>query len=98
MAIYAVGYDLTFPHEYNAFYECLESFPHVHVMDSLWLIQTDSGSGEIRDRLLAHINKGDALFVSRMNQDWAGAGTQCGDWLKATERQWQRKCAQALAK
>ena len=96
MAIYSIAYNLNFPQEYNAFYECLESYPHIHVMDSLWLIQTDSESGELRDRLLPCINKGDALFISRMNQDWAGAGTHCGDWLKATDRLWH-KPAQAYS-
>lgn len=98
MAIYAVAYDLTFPQEYNAFYECLESYPHIHVMDSLWLVQTDCESGDLRDQLSTHIHKGDALFVSRMNQDWAGAGTQCGDWLKATERQWHKAAQASIAK
>lgn len=96
MAIYAIAYDLTLPQEYNGFYECLESYPHVHVMDSFWLIQADTESGELRDSLLPYIKRGDSLFISGMSQDWAGAGTQCGDWLKATDRLWH-KPAQAYA-
>ncbi|SFH86682.1 hypothetical protein [Modicisalibacter xianhensis] len=86
MAIYSIAYDLFQPQEYQAFYECLEAFPHVHVMDSLWLVQANEEAGALRDRLMPLISGGDALFVSRVSQDWAGAGTQCGEWLNAPER------------
>ena len=86
MAIYSIAYDLFQPQEYQAFYDCLEAFPHVHVMDSLWLVQTDDNAGALRDCLLPLLSGGDSLFISRVSQDWAGAGTQCGEWLNDTER------------
>lgn len=86
MAIYSIAYDLLYPREYSDFYGCLESYPHVQVMDSFWLIQTESDASDIRDQLMPLLSGGDALFVSEVSQDWAGAGTQCGKWLNAPER------------
>ena len=86
MAIYSVAYDLFQPQEYSAFYDCLESCPHVHVMDSFWLIQTESDASALRDQLMPLISGGDALFITQVSHDWAGAGTQCGEWLNAPER------------
>ena len=88
MAIFSISYDLQRPQEYTGFYDTLEAYPHWHVMDSCWLIETEASAGDVRDALMPHISGGDSLFVSRVSDDWAGAGTQCGEWLNAPQRQY----------
>nr|WP_298375638.1 hypothetical protein [uncultured Halomonas sp.] len=82
MAIFSVNYDLRLPQEYNEFYDVLETYPHIHAMDSCWLIETDVEAGTIRDALMPHIASGDAVFVNRLSDDWAGTGIHCEQWLK----------------
>lgn len=86
MAIFSVNYDLYFPKEYKEFYDALESYPHAHVMDSCWLIEAQGDAKSIRDTLMPHLNSNDSLFVARISEDWAGAGTQCGEWLNGKDR------------
>ncbi|SHF49550.1 hypothetical protein SAMN02745148_02770 [Modicisalibacter ilicicola DSM 19980] len=88
MAIFSISYDLQLPQEYAGFYDTLEAYPHRQVMDSCWLIEANADAGEIRDALVPHISGGDALFVSRVSDDWAGAGTHCGEWLNEPKRQY----------
>lgn len=86
MAVYSVSYDLGLPSEYASLYQALKAYTHIHVMDSHWLIQAQGDAKTIRDELMQHIDGNDALFVSCVSRDWAGAGTQCGGWLNAPER------------
>ncbi|WP_129139888.1 hypothetical protein [Modicisalibacter coralii] len=86
MAVFNVSYDLQQPETYEGFYSLLESFPHDHIMDGCWLVESDDDAGSLRDQLKAHIHGQDAVFVVRIGDDWAGAGTQCGGWLNAPER------------
>lgn len=88
MAIFSVNHDLSQPKEYAEFYDVLEAHTHMHVMDSCWLIESDGDARSIRDQLMPHIHSSDALFVTRVSQDWAGAGTQCGQWLNEDGRQY----------
>jgi hypothetical protein len=81
MAIFSVSYDLYLLQEYKEFYDTLEKYTHRYVMDSCWLVESEGSAGDVRDSLVPHINGGDSLFVSRVSEDWAGAGTQCGQWL-----------------
>ncbi|WP_227368024.1 hypothetical protein [Halomonas sp. M20] len=81
MAIFSVNYDLRLPQEYAEFYQALEAYPHIHAMDCCWMIEADAEAGEIRDALMPFLAGGDALFVNRVSDGWAGAGTQCGQWL-----------------
>ncbi|WP_163648606.1 hypothetical protein [Modicisalibacter sp. 'Wilcox'] len=86
MPVYAVNYDLQRPDAYDGFYDILESVPHVSVMDGFWLLETEGDAGALRDRLKGQVHQEDAVFVMRVDEDWAGAGTRCGAWLNAEER------------
>lgn len=89
MAVFSVNYDLYLPREYKAFYGVLEAYPHVQVMESCWLVELPAEDAKsVRDMLMRHINANDSLFVTRVSYDWAGAGTQCGQWLNRDERQY----------
>ncbi|MFC3292597.1 hypothetical protein [Modicisalibacter luteus] len=57
-------------------------------MDSFWLIEADSDAKTIRDELHVHLEGGDVLFVAQVSKDWAGAGTQCEQWLNASNRKY----------
>ncbi|SFH42597.1 hypothetical protein [Modicisalibacter xianhensis] len=87
MTTYTIAYELTLTDGYKGFYEHLESYPHCRMMSSCWLIQSDSDAGEIRDKLVPFMNHGDSLFVAELSYEWAGAGTHCGNWLSAPERE-----------
>ncbi|MDW5375479.1 hypothetical protein R6258_00975 [Halomonas sp. HP20-15] len=86
MPIFSVHYDLNLPDEYAAFYDALETYKHLHVMDGCWLIEAPCNATDIRDQLRPHLTSQDALLVTHVNEDWAGAGTQCGDWLNENQR------------
>ncbi|WP_136067744.1 hypothetical protein [Modicisalibacter radicis] len=86
MPIFSVHYDLDLPDEYAAFYDALEAYTHRHVMDGCWLLETTGNAADIRDRLRPHLTSQDSLLVAQVSQDWAGAGTECGDWLNESQR------------
>ncbi len=86
MPIFSVHYDLSLPDEYASFYEILESHTHLHVMDGCWLLEAAGSAADIRDQLRPHLTREDALLVTHVSQDWAGAGTHCGDWLNESQR------------
>jgi hypothetical protein len=88
MSIFTISYDLYFPKDSKAFYYALASYPHAQIMDSFWLIEADSDAKTLRDELLEHLNGDDVLFVTQVSKDWAGAGTQCGQWLNASDRKY----------
>lgn len=86
MSIFSVHYDLNLPDEYAAFYDALESHAHLHVMDGCWLLEAAGSAAKIRDQLRPHLTSQDSLLVTHVSQDWAGAGTECGEWLNESQR------------
>ena len=84
--IYCISYDLSKPDRtYEELYSAIKSFgTWWHQTGSVWFIKaTSTDSSVIREFLKQHINKGDKLFVIRVDKNWAGSGFSKDeyDWL-----------------
>lgn len=89
MAIYLVTYDLKQPgRNYAPVFDYLKRFTHCKGMESVWLLDTTTGSAQIRDALKALVDSNDKVFVTRLQQDWGSYNYSCGDWLNDTKRSW----------
>ena len=53
-------------------------------LESFWIVKANDSATKIRDKLLAHIEENDKLFVSTVGRSWAGRrlGKNVYDWLK----------------
>ncbi|GHA83147.1 hypothetical protein GCM10007159_00040 [Modicisalibacter luteus] len=89
MATYLVVFDLLLPQEYEAFCNQLQVYPCKHVTDTCYLIEIEIeiSSEHLRDKLMPLMGERDRVFIARIGEDWASAGTQCGSWLSAPERE-----------
>ncbi|MBD8729360.1 SinR family protein [Frigoribacterium sp. CFBP 13707] len=56
-----------------------------HHLDSLWLVNTDLSTKELRDRLKTHLDNNDELLVINVSNDpraWTGFSDRGSEWLK----------------
>ena len=71
MACYLITYDLDRPGQnYHPVVTALQQAGGVRVLLSTWLIVSNEGAGQIRDRYRRHIDANDRLFVTDVN-NWA---------------------------
>ena len=87
MSTFVITYDLRKPgRNYNALYEALKAYPNwAHLLESVWIIQSNHTASSIRDALQAHADPGDAIAVLEVNvRGWATASVskEINDWLK----------------
>jgi hypothetical protein len=88
--VHVVTYDLREPNVTPENYELIiggikTNYPTwAHIEKSVWLVDTVSDAGTVRDTLMAYIHEGDALFVARLTGNWAsyGLSTEIVEWLK----------------
>lgn len=75
MAHYLIGYDLHRPGQnYDALYDAIKSYgTYAHILDSTWIIRTSTPVASVRDRLMAHIDTNDTLFVIEVTSNWGAA-------------------------
>ena len=88
-----VTYDLRKPgRDYSSLYEAIKanSLSWAHPVESVWLIDTTTNPGDVRDYLKKHIDSNDVLFVIQLQQNWASSNlsTDIVDWLKKSSRNW----------
>jgi hypothetical protein len=91
MAIILVTYDLRAPNRnYQPVYDYMKRHVSCKALLSVYLLNTDKGARAIRDELTALIDSSDALFVVRLQRDWAGLRMLPGaaDWLNDPARTW----------
>ena len=89
MAVILVTYDLKQPgRDYGPVHEYLRRFTHCKEMESVWLLDTITTVGTIRDDLRQRIDSNDTVFVSRLTGDWASWNYRCADWLNRPDRRW----------
>lgn len=88
MAIILVAYDLKEPADYQPVYDYLESFIYYKGLESVYLIDTDKTTKDIRDHLKTLVKKDDVVFATKIQKNWAAGRFQCSDWLKSTDRNW----------
>lgn len=85
MATYIISYDLKKPGQnYEKLYEAIKSYgTWAKINESLWAVVTTSTAVQIRDKLLAHIDSNDRLFVIKSGVEAAWRNSICkNEWLK----------------
>lgn len=85
MATYIISYDLKKPGQnYEKLHEAIKSYgTWAKINESLWAVVTASTAVEIRDKLLAHIDSNDRLFVIKSGVEAAWRNSICkNEWLK----------------
>lgn len=86
MAAYIVSYDLDEPNQqYDCLKKRLEGYSHYwRFQKSVWLIATTDSAEDIRDNLLPCLDRGDELFVARLEGEaaWAGYDDNGNNWLE----------------
>lgn len=61
----------------------IKKFPAwAKVMKGVWLVRTNSGATEIRDKLKIMMNNSDKIFVMKASKGWAFRGVTVGDWIR----------------
>lgn len=88
-----ITYDLRKPgRDYSSLYEAIKanSISWAHPVESVWLVDTTKGPGDIRDDLGKHIDTNDVLIVVQLRQNWASLNisTEIVEWLKNPNRSW----------
>jgi len=84
MSGFIVSYDL---HKSGQNYECLkkklEAYPrHWKMQQSVWIIESDETSSQIRDALKPCLDANDNLFVGKLSAAaWTTRGSQADQWL-----------------
>ncbi len=86
MAVQLITYDLRRPgQDYAGLYVAIQSLgTWWHGVESVWLVETNSSSAQIRNALNAHINANDSLLVANLGGDWATLGLvkDYTEWLR----------------
>lgn len=80
-----ITYDLNKPgKDYSDLYSAIKaiSSDYLHQLTSVWLIDTYLSPEQVSDRLKAHIDSNDELFVVRITREYKGWLLQSAwDWL-----------------
>ncbi len=67
MAIFVVSYDLNKKKDYPSLFEAIKKLgTWCHVLDSTWLVASDSSAKLIADYLLKYMDEDDEVFVSKL--------------------------------
>lgn len=86
MALYLVTYDLNrpgqnYPELYDRIKQCGAAW---HGMQNVWFVETDRSAAAIRDHVGPALDRGDKLFVSRVQEAaWQGFQDDGTNWIKA---------------
>lgn len=85
MAVQMISYDLKNPgRNYNNLYEAIKGIGSWwHCVESVWLVQTNLNSAQIRDLLRPLLDTNDLLVVLAVDENWASIGLsdECNAWL-----------------
>jgi len=85
MKTYLISYDLRQPgRDYKTLYQALQSYGiWWHGLESTWMIRTTQSAAQVRDWLLAHIDRNDRLIVTGLNGEvsWFGLTADSSNWI-----------------
>ncbi len=88
MAAFEISYDLVQPgRDYTRLFQAIKAYPNwAHVLESVWIVQSNGSASAIRDDLKGHIDSNDKLLVTRLQGDWASwnLGKERNDWLQSS--------------
>ena len=84
MALFEVSYDLRKPgRNYQSLYDRLAAWGAFRVLESVWIINSNSSAVAIRDDLLKQIDSGDGLLVTQISAAaWNNLDGESGERLK----------------
>ena len=87
MAVFMVSYDLNAPgKDYTALLVAIREYECCHTLKSAFFIEANTTAGVIRDNLAQYLDANDALYVVRLQGNWAAnRKLNCTDWLHARE-------------
>lgn len=67
MTVYVVAYDLNNPgQDYAAMKSAIEKYPHCYIQDSVYAVKTSLSATQLRDALLAVVDKNDSILVTKL--------------------------------
>ena len=87
MAIVLISYDLCKPGQnYNGLYDAIKELSGfwAHPVESVWLVDTNIPTSEVRDILKKHMDSNDKLLVVQLGLAWATYKVDVAvtNWLK----------------
>lgn len=85
MACYIISYDLLAPgRDYKSLNAAIKSYgTWAKITESLWAVVTEDKATAIRDKLSAHLDPNDRLFVVKSGTEAAWRKVICrSEWLK----------------
>lgn len=86
MSVQLITYDLVKPgRDYAKLFEAIKALgAWCHCVESVWLVTTRLGSGQVRESLARHIDGNDKLVVMSLAGDWdtQGVSKERLDWLR----------------
>jgi hypothetical protein len=90
MGVFIVTYDLRRPgKDYEPLLKAIRRYTHCHALKSAFFIDTTEDRLVIRDKLKAHVDENDQLYVMKLAGDWATTRSElCTQWLQRQERNW----------
>ena len=74
-----ISYDLCAPgRNYDELYKAIKAYDTwAHIAESTWFIKTESSCGDVRDKLLSHLDKNDRIFVGELTGAAAWSNFLC---------------------
>ena len=89
MPILLVTYDLKKPgRDYAPVHKWLKTFAYCKDLESVWLLDTNWTTEQVRDKLRELVDTNDKIFVVRLQRSWNSLNFGCGDWLNNASRNW----------
>lgn len=82
--LHIVTYDLTVPGKpYSSLISAIQTFDHIHISGSCWVIRSDLPATQIRNFLALSVDPSDNIFVCDFH-NWAGCNLsrEVRTWLK----------------
>lgn len=87
MASYLIGYECRGTRPYDRLQEEIDRRGGVHLLDNLWVLESEEEAAAVRDWVHALMDDGDAIFVMQLKNGnhWASRHlkTSANDWLKS---------------
>lgn len=85
MSSFVVSYDLISDKDYSKLYEAIRNYgSYAHVLESVWIIKSESSSSNIRDSLKSYMDSDDKLFIAKLTGEsaWRNLSSEISKWIK----------------
>lgn len=86
MSSFIISYDLIANKDYFELYEAIKSYgTYAHILESVWIIKSNSSSANIADNLKSYIDSDDKLFVAKLDSQaaWINLSDKISNWIKS---------------